>query len=79
MDIIDNKLCFVTIVHNTDNYLCKILLISDDKIYWSEDYHYKCLIYFKKPSKIEKTFNMLILYSKNGKQTLNLLFSNFIH
>lgn len=62
---------FITIVHNTNNNYCKLLLVYDEnKFYYSENKSHRELIYFKQPSLVEIYKDTLVIHSKNNKRIL---------
>ncbi len=67
---------FVTIVHSGEggrvNSCCRLLVGTYGGLsFWSQEYHYKSLIYYRSCSKIEKIDSDLMrVYSKNGKDSI---------
>ena len=64
----------ITIIHNSDDYYCKLLLLyNKNKYYYSESKPHRELRYFKEPYEIEINIDSIVLHSKNNKQILKII------
>lgn len=65
---------YVTIVFNQYDDYCRLLVISPDNdyYYWSDCYHYKTCLPYKKYKNIMIKNNKCHIFHKNGKNCLIL-------